>query len=283
MTGLMEQRSSVASMSQTHSPEVVPRPFFQKQPRRGWGAEAGPWKTEKKISGTIPQRCVWMGEATEDPSFLMIWTATNPGWHALTVREIQVQPDARVSAPVQTRSTDEQLRLERLLPSFEPGLLEVARNLCGDPSEAKDLVQDTFERALRSTERPPTEERLRAWLFTILRNLFLDRCRRLRARAEREEPLEPEVVESCSAPEPGPEPGWSTITTDQLRTALGGLKEDFRRVYEMHELEGRTYEEIARQLQIARPTVGTRLVRARQKLRELLAPLIRGEAEVSRD
>ncbi|WP_224361542.1 RNA polymerase sigma factor [Hyalangium versicolor] len=184
---------------------------------------------------------------------------------------------------MQARGDGVQLRLEQLLPTYEPGLLEVARNLCGDPTDARDLVQDTFERALRSAELPPSEERLRAWLFTILRNLFLDRCRRLRARAEREGPLEPEVAESCPAPEPGPEPAWATITSAQFSSALGGLKEDFRRVYEMHELEGRSYEEISRQLQIARPTVGTRLVRARQRLRELLAPLMGGEAEVARD
>ena len=149
-----------------------------------------------------------------------------------------------MGAPVQTGGERARLRLEKLLPAYEPGLLDVARHLCGDPSDARDLVQDTFERALRSAELPPSEERLRAWLFTILRNLFLDRCRRLRARAEREGPLEPDVEESCPAPEPGPEPGWATITTDQLSSALGGLKEDFRRVYEMHELEGRSYEEI---------------------------------------
>jgi RNA polymerase sigma-70 factor (ECF subfamily) len=188
-----------------------------------------------------------------------------------------------VSAPVQTRSDEARLRLEALLPAYEPALLSLARHLCGDPSDARDLVQDTFERALRSEDPPPTEERCRAWLYTILNNLFLDRCRRLRTRAEREGPLDPEVMESCPAPEPGAEPAWTSITRDQLRTALGGLKEDFRRVYEMHELEGRSYQEIAQQLQIARPTVGTRLVRARQRLRELLAPLVGGEAEVSRD
>lgn len=201
----------------------------------------------------------------------------------MTSRKDKVDRIARVRAPVQTRSDDEAQRLAKRLPAYEPGLLEVARHLCGDASEAKDLVQDTFERALRSSECPPSEERLRAWLFTILRNLFLDRCRRQRARAEREGPLDAEVAESCPSPEPGIEPTWTSITTDQFRTALGGLKEDFRRVYEMHELEGRTYEEIARKLEIARPTVGTRLVRARQRLRELLAPLIGAEPEVSRD
>lgn len=201
----------------------------------------------------------------------------------MTQRQRQKEGDARVSTPVQTGGERTRLRLEKLLPAYEPGLLDVARHLCGDPSDARDLVQDTFERALRSAELPPSEERLRAWLFTILRNLFLDRCRRLRARADREEPLDPEVEESCPTPEPGPEPAWATITTDQLSSALGGLKEDFRRVYELHELEGRSYEEISRQLQIARPTVGTRLVRARHRLRELLAPLIGAHAEVARD
>lgn len=181
---------------------------------------------------------------------------------------------------MQTRTEEARLHLEACFLAYEPRLLAVARNLCGDAADARDLVQDTFERALRSEALPPSEERIRAWLLTILRNLFLDRCRRQRVLAQREAPLEPQVEQSCPAPEPGPEPAWATITREQLRSALEGLKEDFRRVYELHELEGRSYEEIARQLQIARPTVGTRLVRARQRLRELLTPLLGSREEI---
>jgi RNA polymerase sigma-70 factor, ECF subfamily len=197
----------------------------------------------------------------------------------LTSQDIPTQRVSRVSISVPARSEDRRRRLEAILPAFEPKLLEVAYRLCGDRANAKDLVQDAFERALRSEDVPPTEPRVRAWLYTILQNLFLDRCRHERARAQREGPLEPQVEETCAAPEPGPEPAWATITGQQLRLALAEVKEDFRNVYQMRELEGRSYDEIASKLGIARATVGTRLIRARARMRELLASLVSGSTE----
>ncbi len=190
---------------------------------------------------------------------------------------------ASVSTSQQTRNDGARQRLEALLPTFEPKLRVVALRLCGDPSDAKDLVQDTFERALRSAEVPPTEPRVRAWLYTILQNLFLDRCRSLRVKTLHEGPLESAVEETCAVPEPAPEAAWESITGQQLRAALGEVKEDFRRVYELHELEGHSYEEISRRMGIARATVGTRLVRARQRLRAVLANLVGEVTEVSHD
>lgn len=186
-----------------------------------------------------------------------------------------------VSSSVPATSDERRRQLEAALASFEPKLFAVARRLCGDPVDAKDLVQDTLERALRSQDVPPTEPRVRAWLYTILQNVFLDHCRRERTKAMREGPLDPEVEATCPVPEPDPAPAWATITHGQLRSALDEVKEDFRSVYELHEFKGHSYEEIARQLGIARATVGTRLVRARQRLRVLLAGLLGEKAEVS--
>jgi RNA polymerase sigma-70 factor (ECF subfamily) len=59
------------------------------------------------------------------------------------------------------------------------------------------------------------------------------------------------------------------VTDQQVHAALAGLGEEFRRVYELHAL-GRSYDEIAAELQIAKATVGTRLIRARKKLKDAL-------------
>jgi len=201
----------------------------------------------------------------------------------LTSQDSLRQRASGLSTSVQTRSEGTRQQLAVLLPGFEPKLLELALRLCGNATDARDLVQDTFERALRSAEVPPTEPRVRAWLYTILQNLFLDRCRSLRVKALHEGPLEPSVEETCAAPEQAPEPVWESITHQQLHAALGGMKEEFRRVYELHELEGHSYEDIARRMGIARATVGTRLVRARQRLRVLLSSVLGGATEVSRD
>ncbi|HZI14667.1 MAG TPA: sigma-70 family RNA polymerase sigma factor, partial [Myxococcus sp.] len=63
------------------------------------------------------------------------------------------------------------------------------------------------------------------------------------------------------------------------REALEKIPEDFRTVYRLHSLEGRSYQEIAEQLGIPKATVGTRLIRARRRLKEILMPTPAGEAE----
>lgn len=148
----------------------------------------------------------------------------------------------------------------------EPVLRGVALRLCRDTTEAADLVQDAFERALRAQDRLRPGSNVRAWLITILNNLFLDRCRASRRTAEA-----PEVLERLPAAEREPEPDWAAITGEQLRAAVDQLPEPFRSIYVLRSVEGRSYLEIAQHLGIPSSTVGTRLVRARNRLRELLA------------
>lgn len=141
----------------------------------------------------------------------------------------------------------------------------IARRLCGNDADAGDLVHDTYERALRAWDRYADRGNLRSWLVAILNNLFIDRCRRNR-RAPRIEALDEVEV---AAPEPGAPPAWTRVTHQQVDAALATLGVDFRRVYELHAL-GRSYDQIAAELQIAKATVGTRLVRARKKLKDAL-------------
>lgn len=142
----------------------------------------------------------------------------------------------------------------------------VAMRLCGNAEDANDLMQDTFERALRvaGNEMP---DNVRAWLITVMHNLFFDQLR----RKIRQPPVVP-MEEETDVPEPDPEaePEWASISPAQLEAALAQLDKRFRKVYEMHCLAGASYDEIARRLKIPKTTVGTRLARAREKVRELL-------------
>jgi RNA polymerase sigma-70 factor (ECF subfamily) len=144
-------------------------------------------------------------------------------------------------------------------------LTGIARRLCGNDADAADLVHDTYERALRAWDRYSDRGNLRSWMVAILNNVFIDRCRKHR-RTPRTEALDGVEV---AAPEPGAAPVWSHVTDQQIDAALATLGPEFRRVYELH-AGGRSYDEIAAELNIAKPTVGTRLVRARRKLKEAL-------------
>jgi len=160
-------------------------------------------------------------------------------------------------------------RFDAFVAEHEPQLRAIAMRLTGNGADAADLLQDAFERAFRHYDKLEPGTNPRAWAVTILHNLFIDRCRRVRR-----EPLRVAVEDvPLAAPEPSsePDPLWTKLTAADLARALERLEPDFRAVYQMHALENRSYKEISAALGIPAATVGTRLLRARDKLRKLLA------------
>jgi RNA polymerase sigma-70 factor (ECF subfamily) len=133
-------------------------------------------------------------------------------------------------------------------------------------AEAHDLVQDTLERAFRSFDQFRRGTNVRVWLYTIMFHLFIDRCRR---RAH-ETLLDPGDAEDLVAPEPEPPSPWEGLTVTQVRDAIARLESPFREIGTMHWVDRRSYREISERLSIPLGTVGTRLLRARRKLRGLL-------------
>jgi RNA polymerase sigma-70 factor (ECF subfamily) len=197
----------------------------------------------------------------------------------LTGQDRTVQPAPRVeSRPLSTPTPLDSRWFAAFAREHEAALHATALRLCGNATDARDLVQDTFEKGLRNLARyrPGTDGR--AWLLTILHHLFIDRCRS-RTRERRADVSAEDVEERIAAPEVEAAPAWASISTEQLREALEKIPEDFRTVYRMHSLEGRSYQEIAETLGIPKATVGTRLIRARRRLKELLMPTPTGEAE----
>jgi RNA polymerase sigma-70 factor (ECF subfamily) len=154
----------------------------------------------------------------------------------------------------------------RVLTEQLPVLRAVARNLVRNAAEVEDLVQDVFEKALRSIERIDLAGNPRGWMVTILHNLHIDRCRQ-RARMKPHVPCDDVII---AAPEDRDLPVWSTITTDDVRRAAAQLPDELREVYVMFALDGRSYIEVSERLGIPKATVGTRLSRARARLKLLL-------------
>nr|HEX4314210.1 RNA polymerase sigma factor [Kofleriaceae bacterium] len=157
------------------------------------------------------------------------------------------------------------------LRAHEPLLQATARRLTGNAADADDLVHDTYERALRAWDRYADRGNLKAWLMTILHNQFIDRCRRAKRQATEA------IADDVPAPEPAAPPAWSAITPEQLSQALDALAEEFRAVYDLH-AAGRSYDQIAEALAIPKATVGTRLLRARKKLKDALVRELGGAA-----
>jgi RNA polymerase sigma-70 factor, ECF subfamily len=161
-----------------------------------------------------------------------------------------------------------------LTAAHEPILRGLAHRLTGNDSDAGDLLQDCFERAVRRREQLRDPNAARSWLISILRNAFLDRCRRLRAESQGVEYVEP--PEDLPCPEEQDEPPWTELTLEDLQKALEALEPEFRTVYELREFERLSYRKIAGKLGVRVPTVATRLFRARLKLRQVLSRMKRG-------
>ncbi len=161
----------------------------------------------------------------------------------------------------------------QLLPQAD-ALYNFARYLCRDAALAEDLVQDAFARALDAQAQFAPGTNLKAWLFRILRNAFLDRRRR-----ERKSPVELREVSDVMESTDDSRDLWlrGDIEIDRLRrlvasdieTALARLSDDARSVV-LLDLEGFTETEIAKVMDTAVGTVKSRLARARAVLREAL-------------
>lgn len=152
-----------------------------------------------------------------------------------------------------------------VLPEVEV-LLRVARSLTRHPSDAEDLVQETMLRAYRAIERFDGRHP-RAWLLTILRNAHANRARR-----HRPEILSDTEAERTAAPaEAEPEAVVMRGTFDAaVERAFVSLPDKFRRVVEVVDLGGLSYQEAAVTLGVPVGTVMSRLHRARARIRTAL-------------
>lgn len=142
-----------------------------------------------------------------------------------------------------------------------PGLRRYARVLTGDAWAADDLVQDTLERACSKWRLWRSGSDLRAWLFTLMHNLYLNQRRALPTLQR----LEIEEVQDSLEGH-----GASADEALDLERCLQRLPADQRAVLLLVTLEDLSYEETARVLGIPLGTVMSRLSRARSRLRVLM-------------
>jgi RNA polymerase sigma-70 factor, ECF subfamily len=169
---------------------------------------------------------------------------------------------------------------ELAMPLFD-SLYNFARWLVHDSSEAEDLVQETYLKALRSFASFQPGTNFRAWIYQILRNNFLS------SRST----LERRMTVAMDSEEDGPELAVDTETPEtilmdrfssqRVQRAIDGLPVHYREALLLCEVEEMSYREIAEILTIPIGTVMSRLARARKAVRESL--LSTSGAPVSRD
>ena len=151
-------------------------------------------------------------------------------------------------------------------------LYNVALRLCGNASDAEDLVQDTVTKAYRAWDKYEPGTNCRAWLVTIMRNTFINQFRR---ESRRPSAVQFDTVEDTSVFESvqdlDPEGSFfHSVVDDEVKRAIQDLPEEFRIPVVLSDVEGMSYAEIANILDLPVGTVKSRLFRGRRRLQQRL-------------
>ncbi len=155
------------------------------------------------------------------------------------------------------------------LTSLQKNLEGYALSLTTDSNNAKDLLQETLLKALTNREKFINSTNLKAWLYTIMKNTFINEYRRNKRantfidKTDNQYFLNNSKVSEYSSPE-------SKIAEKDIRKALSELSNDFRIPFEMY-YNGFKYKEIAERLELSIGTVKSRIFFTRKKLMKKLA------------
>lgn len=178
--------------------------------------------------------------------------------------------DAPADAPAEDFETEALSHLDALYG----GALRMTRS----PEDAEDLVQETYMKAFRAQERYTPGTNLRAWLYRIMTNTYISEYRKQQRRPRQAWNDEIEDWQLAEA-ESHTSRGLRSAETEALEKLPGGavsealsqLREEYRMVVYLADVEGFAYKEIAEIMDTPIGTVMSRLHRARAQLRELLA------------
>jgi RNA polymerase sigma-70 factor (ECF subfamily) len=156
-------------------------------------------------------------------------------------------------------------------------LYRYARSLCGEPSQAEELLQETYKRALGAKHKPVVADadEIRPWIFTIMRHVWQNERRRI-SRSQ-ETAFDDAAV--FAAGESAEKAMSRKLLVSEVRAAVDSLPAPWREIIVMRDMEDLSYAQIAAILDCPLGTVMSRLARARGALRQMLMP---GVPEVHR-
>lgn len=193
--------------------------------------------------------------------------------------------DPREERPVAPRSTllravaaGDTAAFEKLYDLHSSSVYGLLLRICGDPTEASDLLQETFMQAWRNASRYDAGRGSEiAWLLTIARSRAIDRIRARRTRSTREEEAAREISATRTSVESAGtgEAAELREARDLIAGALAELPGEQREVIELAYFEGKSHSEIAEQLGQPLGSVKTRIQLGMKKLRTRLKPMFR--------
>jgi len=180
------------------------------------------------------------------------------------------------------------ITFEEVVEQYHGKVFQLVFRYTGDYEEACDLTQDTFVRAYRAWREFRGDSQIYTWLYRIALNL----CHNSRKKGDRRRRVEGVSLDysvnddddkftGMDVADVRPQPAKS-VENDELRArlheAMSSLPENYRTVIVLRDIEGLSYEEIARITDSTLEAIKSRLFRARTMLREILAPYLFGSS-----
>jgi len=175
---------------------------------------------------------------------------------------------------------DQDQRISEAIDREKTRLRNFIRRRVADPSDAEDILQEVFYELVETYRLMRPIEQIGAWLFRVARNRITDLFRKKKPDASTNDPLVAEDGESLTledllpSPDAGPEAAYArTVLLEELEDALEELPEEQRDIFVAHEIEGRSFKELAVETGVSVNTLLSRkhyaVIHLRERLQEV--------------
>lgn len=158
-------------------------------------------------------------------------------------------------------------KFQNLLVGLQSNMLNFAYILTSNRDDAYDLLQDTTLKALDNEDKYMENTNFKGWVFTIMRNIFINNYRRSARSAVTVDTTED--LYHLNAPQKAFSSPENSYTVKEVNKAINSFTPEYRIPFAMH-LSGYKYSEIAEQMNLPVGTIKSRIYYARQRLRSEL-------------
>jgi len=152
------------------------------------------------------------------------------------------------------------------LINLQDNLMRFAYSLTADKDDAKDLVQETYLKALTNRDKFADETNMKAWTFTIMKNTFINNYRKANKKDTTINSSDNQLLLNSKPENNGPE---SQYSHNEINKQIEELSDNFRIPFQMH-TSGYKYKEIAKKLNLNIGTVKSRIFLSRKQLMVLV-------------